>query len=79
MKLALILPFLAIVVFSTLAVADTDDKPSSHPEVTVQQGKLQGITLESRKGKKYSAFLGVPYGKAPVRFGVTTISKIIKI
>ncbi|ODM99919.1 Venom carboxylesterase-6 [Orchesella cincta] len=39
------------------------------PKVTVSEGQIQGLTYRSRKGNKYYGFLGVPYGKAPVRFG----------
>ncbi|KAF5288891.1 hypothetical protein FQA39_LY03770 [Lamprigera yunnana] len=36
------------------------------PQVTVQQGKIQGKYWTSRGGKKFSAFLSIPYAEPPL-------------
>ncbi|KAI5711203.1 hypothetical protein M8J75_015025 [Diaphorina citri] len=33
--------------------------------VTIKQGKVRGTQFESRGGRKFHAFLGIPYAKAP--------------
>ncbi|PSN42539.1 Venom carboxylesterase-6 [Blattella germanica] len=38
----------------------------SSPEVTIQQGKLRGFKLTSRKGRDFFAFQRIPYVKSPV-------------
>ncbi|XP_033228892.1 uncharacterized protein LOC117180505 [Belonocnema kinseyi] len=38
---------------------------NAEPLVTISQGKLNGIFQNSRNGKKYSVFLGIPYSKPP--------------
>ena len=36
------------------------------PKVTLQIGKLIGCARETKKGKEYVSFLGVPYAEPPV-------------
>ena len=36
------------------------------PKVTLQIGKLVGCARETKKGKEYVSFLGVPYAEPPV-------------
>lgn len=36
------------------------------PQVTVQQGILEGIALKTESGFSYNGFLGVPYAKPPI-------------
>ena len=69
--------FLNIIYILTLFVCAVEPSPlvdsspeSDSPIVTIRQGQLQGKTLVSRKGKTYSAFLGIPYAKQPERFQV---------
>jgi len=42
---------------------------TERPVVTISQGKLEGVQKESRKGRSYSSFLGIPFGKS-TRFQV---------
>lgn len=75
MKLLFFAWFIAILLFANALAEESSTesdevKESTGPVVTLRQGKLQGLTYESRKGNKYYAFLGVKYGKAPTRFGV---------
>lgn len=44
------------------------------PTVTIKNGSITGIELSSHKGKRFNAYLGIPYAKPPVgplRFKVT--------
>lgn len=36
------------------------------PIAEITDGKLKGTFLETYKGEKFYAFLGIPYGKPPV-------------
>jgi len=46
-------------------------EPENRPIVELEpEAKLEGVQLFSRKGRSYSGFLGVPYGKIPRRFSV---------
>lgn len=36
------------------------------PTVTISQGKLNGTLEQSRNGRIYSAFLGIPYAEPPI-------------
>lgn len=38
----------------------------TEPIVTVSEGKLNGILQQSRNGRIYSAFLGIPYAQPPI-------------
>lgn len=53
--------FLILAISCCLAVDDI---------VETENGKVQGISLKSRKGRTYYGFLGVPFGKIPKRFAV---------
>lgn len=36
------------------------------PEVEISDGKLEGKYMVTRRGRKFSAFLGIPYAKPPL-------------
>lgn len=48
-----------------------------HPEVNTTHGRIKGfVTVTSRKGKEYAAFLGIPYAIPPLgnlRFKVKSL------
>jgi len=69
LKLYLLTWFLPVLLLFSFVSGDdgSEDNPAV---VTIKQGKLQGVPLESRKGNKYYGFLGVSYARAPVRFGL---------
>lgn len=73
------LTFNLLLVLLALAFAEEskENDNSLSPIVTVEEGQLQGLTLTSRKGLKYYGFLGVPYGKADIRFGVSSDHYIV--
>lgn len=64
-------------------VVDTLEKPliaTLRPQVTVQQGRIEGLGLKTDSGFSYKAFLGVPYAKPPIgnlRFKVLNILIIL--
>lgn len=39
---------------------------TAEPIVKISQGRLEGVIQTARYGKRYSAFLGIPYAKPPV-------------
>lgn len=39
---------------------------NAQPLIQISQGKLKGTFLKSRSGRKYSAFLGIPYAQPPI-------------
>ena len=39
---------------------------NAEPLVTCSQGTLNGTIHESRNGRKFSAFLGIPFGEPPI-------------
>lgn len=43
------------------------------PIVQVKQGKLRGLVASNHVGERYLKFHGIPYGKTPKRFQVSTI------
>jgi hypothetical protein len=54
-------------------------KVNISPEVQIAQGRVRGSTHESRIGKEYYKYLGIPYAQAPVgslRFEVSRDYKI---
>jgi len=46
-----------------------------NPIVDTPQGKLKGFVLQSRKGRQYLGFYGIPYAKNPERFQVNLTSQ----
>lgn len=75
MKLLAFAWFLTILLISYTTAEGSKEEASgtrtdSKAVVTTSQGNLQGLTLTSRNGNKYFAFIGVQYAKAPIRFGV---------
>lgn len=59
-KLTIILTVIvAIIIYSKI-------KPVSGPIVQLKDGKVQGIILDSRGGRKYVGYLGIPFAKPPV-------------
>lgn len=53
----------------------------SNPVVQIKNGTLEGIFMESRKGRKIAAFMGIPYAVPPLgdlRFEVCTIKIILQ-
>lgn len=66
--------FLFILYLSKLLLAEQS------PERIIQQGKLKGKFEESKSGRKFSAFTGIPYAKPPVkelRFKVMSIYVVL--
>ncbi|KAF5307862.1 hypothetical protein FQR65_LT06594 [Abscondita terminalis] len=51
--------------FVVLIHVNTNDLENG-PEVTVDQGKIKGKFWFSRQGKKFSAFLSIPYAEPPI-------------
>lgn len=49
------------------------------PVVKVWQGKVLGKEMTSTEGKKFYAFLGIPYGKITKRFKVSSNGYLQKI
>lgn len=48
---------------------------SNYPEVDIKDGKLKGKFMVTRKGRKFSGFLAIPFAKPPIgelRFKVNT-------
>jgi hypothetical protein len=48
------------------------------PVVTTSQGDMRGITMTSRNGRAFYAFLGIPYAAPPVgalRFKVSLLQR----
>ncbi|XP_043467740.1 esterase FE4-like [Leptopilina heterotoma] len=39
---------------------------SAEPIVQISQGRLEGVVQTARYGRRYSAFLGIPYAKPPI-------------
>lgn len=39
---------------------------NTEPLVKIEQGILNGTNKLSNSGRKYSAFLGIPYGQPPI-------------
>lgn len=61
---------LTIFFWSVTLASEAEDADIDPPVVTTQQGKLQGLALQSRAGRKYYGFLGVSYGSSKIRFEV---------
>uniref|UniRef100_A0A0C9QW23 ESTF_1 protein n=2 Tax=Fopius arisanus TaxID=64838 RepID=A0A0C9QW23_9HYME len=57
MKIYLVVPLLAII--SIFVVSAT-------PRVTIKNGTLEGSVLQSRKGRDFLAFRGIPYARPPI-------------
>lgn len=39
---------------------------NAEPRLEISQGKLKGTVFKSRSGRKYSAFLGIPFAQPPI-------------
>jgi hypothetical protein len=51
---------------------------SIDPVVTTRQGNMRGVTMTSRNGRTFYAFLGIPYAAPPVgalRFKVSLLQR----
>jgi hypothetical protein len=44
------------------------------PILSLQQGKIKGKVADSRTGKNFVQYLGIPYAKKPERFKVSPIN-----
>nr|CAI5823203.1 unnamed protein product [Callosobruchus analis] len=47
---------------------------SEGPQVTISDGVLQGIYMETKNGRQFSGFMGIPYAEPPIgdlRFQIT--------
>lgn len=60
----------ARVLVVVLCAFDLSKSIEINPIVTVKQGKVRGKISESRIGRKYAQFLGLPYSAKPKRFQV---------
>lgn len=62
------------IILGTICAAIYFDNVSSavlDPIVDLPQGKLKGKLAESRNGRKFVKFLGIPYAQKPQRFQVS--------
>jgi len=53
-----------------LALLYLPNVKSTDSFVKTPQGELRGSIQESRNGRSYNEFLGIPFGKVSKRFGV---------
>jgi len=63
-----------VAVYTAYRYNSTEEKLPS-PIVSTTYGDLQGVISESRDGRQFYEYLGIPYGKAK-RFEVCTIASI---
>ncbi|XP_049828979.1 venom carboxylesterase-6-like [Schistocerca gregaria] len=59
-------PCLLCLLWAAAGLAEDEPRPTNAPVVQIEQGKLVGTTMVSRKGKQFYAYLGIPYARPPV-------------
>jgi hypothetical protein len=71
--------FYVIIALLAISLTVSYANGKAGPFVEIPTGKIQGTILKSRDGRKYSAFMGVPYAKKPERFEVFRDYKTLSI
>lgn len=64
-----VLIFVVVNIYRASCAENCDEV--GYPEVEINTGRLAGSFVESREGRRYSQFLGIPYGHVEKRFDVS--------
>nr|AHJ81348.1 carboxylesterase [Locusta migratoria] len=59
-------PWFVCLLWAASAFGEDEPRPANAPVVQIEQGKVVGTTMVSRKGKQFYAYLGIPYARPPV-------------